>query len=80
MFRFTVHYCLHISGIPISEGVVLHSSRCAEDVGGGAVACESLEEAVRGADVVVTVTLATQPLVCGKWIKKGAVVCCKQFL
>ena len=51
--------------------------RCADDVGGGAVVYESLEAAVTGADVVVTVTLATQPLLCGKWLKPGAVVCCK---
>ena len=38
---------------------------------------KSLEEAVRGADVVVTVTMATEPLVCGKWLKSGAVVCCE---
>lgn len=38
---------------------------------------ESLEDALSGADVVVTVTLANQPLVCGKWIKQGAVVCCE---
>lgn len=51
--------------------------RCAADVGGGAVVCESLEAAVSGADVVVTVTLATEPLVCGRWLKPGAVVCCE---
>jgi ornithine cyclodeaminase/alanine dehydrogenase-like protein (mu-crystallin family) len=33
-----------------------------------------LEEAVRGADVVVTVTNASQPIVCGAWVKPGAYV------
>lgn len=57
-----------------------HSScRCADDVGGGAVVFESLEEAVRGADVIVTVTLAKEPVVFGKWVKTGAVLCCKSM-
>lgn len=51
-------------------------TRCAADVGGGAVVYDVLEEAVRGADVVVTVTLATEPIVRGSWLKTGAVVCC----
>ena len=38
----------------------------------------SLEEAVAGADVVITVTLATKPVLFGKWLKPGTVVCCKQ--
>ena len=36
---------------------------------------ESLEEAVRGADVIVTVTLAKKPVVFGEWVKTGAVLC-----
>ena len=41
------------------------------------VVYESLPEAVKDADVVVTVTMATEPLLQGKWLKPGAVVCCK---
>ena len=38
---------------------------------------ESLEEAIMGADIVVTVTLSPEPLVFGCWLKPGAVVCCE---
>ena len=41
------------------------------DVGGRAVAA-SVEEAVRGADVVVTCTAAREPLVLDAWIEAGA--------
>ena len=52
--------------------------RCAEDVGGDEVrVVESLEEAVKDADIIATVTMATEPVVFGKWLKPGAVVCCK---
>ncbi len=51
--------------------------RCAADIGGGAVVYDVLEEAVRDADVVVTVTLAIESIVRGCWLKTGAVVCCK---
>jgi ornithine cyclodeaminase/alanine dehydrogenase-like protein (mu-crystallin family) len=54
--------------------------RCAEDVGGDEVkVIDSLEEALKDADVVVTVTMATEPVVCGKWVKSGAVVCSKLY-
>uniref|UniRef100_A0A668A481 Ketimine reductase mu-crystallin n=1 Tax=Myripristis murdjan TaxID=586833 RepID=A0A668A481_9TELE len=43
------------------------------DWAGGAVrVCGSAEEAVRGADVIVTVTRATEPVLLGQWIKPGA--------
>ena len=38
---------------------------------------DSLEEAVKDADIIATVTSATEPVVFGKWLKPGAVVCCK---
>lgn len=47
-------------------------ARCAADVGG--VACTSAEQAVRGADVVCTVTNATEPVLRGAWLKPGAFV------
>ena len=51
---------------------------CASDIGGdNVVVYESLPEAVKDADVIVTVTMATEPLLQGKWLKPGAVVCCK---
>ena len=43
----------------------------------GAKACTTVEEAAVGADVIVTVTLATNPILCGKWVKPGALINCK---
>jgi len=40
----------------------------------GAKACSTVEEAAVGADVIVTVTLATTPILCGKWVKVGALI------
>lgn len=34
--------------------------------------CSSVEEAVRGADVIVTATGSTEPLVFGQWVKPAA--------
>lgn len=47
-------------------------ARCAAEVGG--IACASAEEAVRGADIVCTVTNATEPVLRGDWLKPGAFV------
>ena len=47
-------------------------ARCAQDVGG--VACASAEAAVRGADIVCTVTNASEPVLKGTWLKTGAFV------
>ena len=47
-------------------------ARCAADVGG--VACASAQQAVRSADVVCTVTHATEPVLRGAWLKPGALV------
>ncbi len=47
-------------------------ARCAAAVGG--IACASAEEAVRGADIVCTVTNAMQPVLRGAWLKAGAFV------
>lgn len=33
---------------------------------------DCVEEAVREADVIVTVTMATEPVLCGHWVKPGA--------
>lgn len=38
---------------------------------------ETAKEATFGADVVVTVTMATEPVLCGEWLKEGVVVCGK---
>jgi ornithine cyclodeaminase len=47
-------------------------ARCAEATGGKAFA--SAEEAVRGADIVCTVTNASEPVLRGAWLKPGAFV------
>nr|WP_255210614.1 hypothetical protein [Methylogaea oryzae] len=45
-----------------------HAQAFAADIGARAV---SAEEAVRGADVVVTATCATEPVLKGEWLKPG---------
>ena len=47
-----------------------HARSLAED--GGAEAVASAEEAVRGADVIVTATAATEPVVSRGWVADGA--------
>ncbi len=47
-------------------------ARCAAET--GAVVCASAEEAVRGADIVCTLTNATEPVLRGAWLKPGAFV------
>ncbi|KAM8887723.1 ketimine reductase mu-crystallin [Synchiropus picturatus] len=41
-------------------------------VTGPVKACDTVEEAVRGADAIVTVTRLTEPLLFGRWVKPGA--------
>ncbi|MEY4862886.1 MAG: hypothetical protein RLZ51_981 [Pseudomonadota bacterium] len=47
-------------------------ARCAAEIDGHA--CDSAEEAVRGADIVCTVTNAMTPVLKGAWLKEGAFV------
>lgn len=46
---------------------------CAKEL--NATPCESAEQACKGADVVVTVTLSAEPVVKGAWVKPGALIC-----
>ena len=41
------------------------------------VICNMAQEAASGADLVVTVTNATQPVLNGAWLKEGAAICGK---
>jgi len=41
-------------------------------VAGPVTVCVSVEEAVKDADAIVTVTRATQPILFGRWVKPGA--------
>ena len=49
-----------------------NAERCARDIGG--LACADAESAVRNADLVVTVTNASTPVLMGRWLKPGALV------
>jgi ornithine cyclodeaminase len=46
---------------------------CAAELQG--VACDSAQQACTAADVIITVTLSSVPVVNGAWIKPGALVC-----
>jgi thiomorpholine-carboxylate dehydrogenase len=48
-----------------------NAARCAEDIGAKAM---SAEQAVRGADVVVTVTYSADPVLQGAWLSPGMLV------
>jgi thiomorpholine-carboxylate dehydrogenase len=49
-----------------------HAKQFAAEIGGVVM---TAEEAVRGADVVVTVTSSPEPVLFGRWLKKDAFVC-----
>ncbi|CAL9698882.1 unnamed protein product [Knipowitschia caucasica] len=44
----------------------------ADSLTGRVTVCESVEAAVKGADVIVTVTRSTEPVLFGQWVKPGA--------
>ncbi|XP_063171187.1 ketimine reductase mu-crystallin [Candoia aspera] len=49
-----------------------NAEKFAHTVNGPVQVCSSAQEAVSGADVIVTVTMATQPILRGEWVKPGA--------
>lgn len=48
------------------------AERFCSSVSGPVIICDSVEEAVRGADAIVTVTRCTEPVLFGRWVKPGA--------
>jgi ornithine cyclodeaminase len=61
-----------ISGIRIWSRDPANVARCSNDVAG--IPAKTAEEAVRGADIVCTVTNASEPVLKGEWLKPGAFV------
>ena len=61
-----------VSEIRVWSPNAANAQLCARDIGG--VACASAEAAVRGADIVCTVTNASEPVLQGAWLKPGAFV------
>ncbi|KAM3592431.1 uncharacterized protein V6R79_018516 [Siganus canaliculatus] len=48
------------------------ADRFCQSVSGPVTVCVSVEDAVRGADAIVIVTRATEPVLLGRWVKPGA--------
>jgi thiomorpholine-carboxylate dehydrogenase len=61
-----------VSEIRVWSPNAANAQQCAQDIGGLAFA--SAEAAVRGADIVCTVTNASEPVLQGAWLKPGAFV------
>ena len=61
-----------LSHIRVWSPTRANAERCAADIGGSASA--DAESAVRDADIVVTVTNASAPVLMGCWLKPGALV------
>ena len=61
-----------IRNIRIWSPTRANAERCAIDIDG--TACADAESAVRDADIVVTVTNSSAPVLMGRWLKPGALV------
>ncbi|MCX7173179.1 MAG: ornithine cyclodeaminase family protein [Proteobacteria bacterium] len=61
-----------ISDIRVWSRNPANAQRCAEEIAG--IASPDAETAVRDADIVVTVTNASTPVLMGRWLKPGALV------
>lgn len=61
----------HLQEVKVWSRTPSNAEQCASDIGGQAV---GIEEAVRGADIVVAVTMAAEPLFPVEWLKPGALV------
>jgi len=61
-----------LSDIRVWSPTRANAERCAADI--DATACPDAKTAVRDADIVVTVTNASSPVLMGRWLKPGALV------
>ncbi|XP_060696599.1 ketimine reductase mu-crystallin [Hemiscyllium ocellatum] len=71
------HYEIFTKMFPFKQVKVWSRTRervekFAKTVGGPVTICASAKEAVLDADVVITVTMATEPILFGEWVKPGA--------
>ncbi|XP_030813939.1 ketimine reductase mu-crystallin [Camarhynchus parvulus] len=71
------HYDIFTELFPFKEVRIWNRTkeravRFASAVSGPVRVCSSAQEAVTGADVIVTVTMATAPILFGDWVKPGA--------
>ncbi|KAG8009056.1 Ketimine reductase mu-crystallin [Nibea albiflora] len=71
------HYNVFTEMFPFKEVRVWSRTRqwvekFCQSVSGPVKICDSVEEAVRGADAIVTVTRCTEPVLFGRWVKPGA--------
>ncbi|XP_021267487.1 ketimine reductase mu-crystallin [Numida meleagris] len=71
------HYEIFTELFPFTEVRVWNRTKenalkLASSVGGAVRVCATAQEAVVGADVIVTVTMATTPILFGEWVKPGA--------
>ncbi|CAN0016834.1 unnamed protein product [Lampetra planeri] len=64
----------HFDEVRVWSRTLESAERFAGAVGGAVTPRRSAEEAARGADVIVTVTMATDPVLRGAWVKPGALV------
>src|SRR5690606_31910745 len=62
-----------VSELRIWSPNAANAARCAEEAKG--ITSQNAETAVRGADIVCTVTTASEPVLKGGWLKPGALVC-----
>ena len=61
------------SAIRVWSRTAAHAARFAEEA--GAQVCQTAEDAVREADIVLALTSSPTPIVAGRWLKPTAVVC-----
>jgi ornithine cyclodeaminase len=63
----------NVESIRVWSPTLAHREACAQEINGVAVGSAAL--ACEDADVIVTVTLSSEPVLEGEWVKPGALVC-----